>query len=288
MTKSTPEAFNTFIQWMTPTAAERSATAGHRQSIYSKLNDSYSIYRMFESGSFAHGTGVRGHSDVDYFVSLKSDRPMLSSSILESVRSTLQTRFTSTYIHVSRPAVVLEFGSGYERVEVIPAYADKSVNDSDMRFQIPGVTNEWMYSTPEAHLHYVNAINTRAGTYHGAKELARMIKAWKYKRDVPISSFYLEMRAAAYMDSQTSISWPFDIKMFFDRIAGLPSMIDPTGATGYIEACSSTAKKTEALSKLATASTRATKALEYHQAGNISAAFGQWDLLWNGSFPAYY
>jgi len=290
MASTAAEGFTQFISRLTPTDAERAATASHRASILSKLESRYSLFRMFESGSFRHGTGVHGFSDVDYFVSVKDERPIYSSTILASMKTVLQEKFPSTYIHVSRPAVVLEFGSGYERVEVIPAYANEKANGDHMRFRIPGINEEWIWSTPEAHSAYVNDINSRQGVYRGAKSLARMIKAWKYERNVPISSFYLEMRAAAYMATQKSVNWPYDISIFLNSLVNqdLSAMNDPTGSTGRIEPCSSVANHADALSKLQTAASRARKALDYYKAGNISTAFEQWDLLWNGKFPAYY
>lgn len=290
MAKTAAEGFSQFVSRITPSNAERAATSSHRASILAKLESKYTLFRMFESGSFSHGTGVKGNSDVDYFISLNQTRPQYSSTILNSVRDTLKERFPSTYIHVSRPAVVLEFGSGYERVEIIPAYPEAKANGTEMRFRIPGITTEWIWSTPEAHSKYVSGVNGKAGIKGGAKSLARMVKCWKYERNVPISSFYLEMRAAQYMDSQSSISWPFDIKFFLNRLLdhSLAAMNDPSGQTGRIEACSSDANKQDALSKLKTAAARADRALEHYEAGRISQAFDEWNLLWNYEFPSYY
>lgn len=290
MAKTASEGFSQFITRITPSDAERAATSSHRAAILAKLESKYTLWRMFESGSFSHGTGVKGHSDVDYFISLNQDRPQYSSTILSSVRDTLKERFPSTYIHVSRPAVVLEFGSGYERVEIIPAYPESKANGTNMRFRIPGINSEWIWSTPEAHSKYVTDINKKSGIAGGAKSLARMVKCWKYERNVPISSFYLEMRAAQYMDTQTSINWPYDVKIFLHRLLGheLAAMNDPSGETGRIEPCSSEANKADALSKLRTAAARAERALEHYEAGRISQAFDEWNLLWNYEFPSYY
>ena len=290
MAKTAAEGFSLFLSRLTPTDSERTTTASHRQSVYDKLASNYTLYRMFESGSFKHGTGVSGFSDVDYVLSLNQVRPANSYSILASIRETLAERFPTTYIHVSRPAVVVEFGSGAERVEILAAYPDTKANGENMRFMIPGVTDEWIWSTPEAHLAYVNGVNGTAGIYGGAKSLARLAKAWKYHRNVPISSFYLEMRAASYMAGESSISWPYDIKGFLASLLAheLADMNDPTGRTGRISPCSSDAKHADALSKLRTASSRADIALTYYQTGLNEKAFGQWDLLWNGEFPAFY
>lgn len=246
---------------------------------------------MFESGSFKHGTGVSQHSDVDYFVSLKTSRPILSGSILASIRGALKERFPSTYIHVARPAVVLEFGQGYERVEVIPAYRKDTTSAGDAKFRIPSVVgDDWIESTPEAHLQYVNYCNSKTEVKGGAKSLARLAKAWKYSRDVPISSFYLEMRAASYMSSQTFINYPLDMYYFLKRLKDhdLAAMTDPTGNTGRIHPCSSDANLTAARSKLDRALNRAEWAVHYDKEGQIAKAFEKWDLLFNGDFPGHY
>jgi hypothetical protein len=291
MAKTAEQGFNTFLSWLTPTSADRAKASSHRASIEAKLDAKFGIYRMFESGSFKHGTGVAKNSDVDYFVSLKSNKPDYSSSTLTAVKEALQERFPSTYIHVSRPAVVLEFGQGYERVEVIPAYAKATVSENYMKFDIPGVVGAvgWLESTPEAHAEYVDDCNDIDAVKGGAKKLARLAKAWKYFRDVPISSFYLEMRAAEYMKGEKSVSLPLDIYFFLKRLDNhqLAAMNDPTGSTGRIHPCSSDVKKTDALSKLNTAVGRAEKAKNAYMTENTEEAFRQWNLLFNYEFPSY-
>lgn len=289
MAGSVEQGFKVLLGWITPSEAERAKAASHRASIYSKLDDKFGLFRMFESGSFKHGTGVSGYSDVDYVASLKPDRPNLSSSTLAAVRDALKVRFPNTYIHVSRPAVVLDFGQGYERVEVIPAYVKSKLADGNMKFNIPGILEQWLESSPETHLAYVNACNSKDDVKGGAKQLARLAKAWKYYRDVPISSFYLEMRAAAYMATQSSVIYPLDVCYFLNSLqrSELAAMNDPTGSTGRIQPCSSDANLTIAQSRLDTAVTRASKAVQYNKDGKTAAAFEQWDLLFNGRFPAY-
>lgn len=282
-------AFTTYLSWCSPSATDRAKASSHRASIEAKLEAKFGLWRMYESGSWKHGTGVKGFSDVDYFVSLKSSKPVYGSSALIAVKEAMQERFPSTYIHTSRPAVVLEFGGGYERVELIPAYPSLSLANDDMRYNIPGVRTEWMESTPESHLTYVNDCNNIAVVKGGTKELARLVKAWKYHRKVPLSSFYLEMRAAEYMATQSSVVYALDILYFFNSLKrnGLASMNDPTGSTGRINACSSDANLADALSKLDTAISRANNAVESDKVGKTADAFYYWNLLFDSSFPAY-
>jgi hypothetical protein len=65
-------------------------------------------------------------------------------------------------------------------------------------------------------------------------------------------------------------------------------MQDPMGISGYIPACSTDAKKQDALSKLETALVRAEKARDAAYKEKISEAFDYWRLLYNYEFPKYY
>ena len=66
----------------------------------------------------------------------------------------------------------------------------------------------------------------------------------------------------------------------------LGSMPDPSGASGRIHACATEAETDDALSKLATAATRARKALDAYQADGIDDAYYYLNLLFGGQFPA--
>lgn len=289
MARTVSEGFDIYHSWLIPSDANRAKASSHRSSIEAKLESKFGLWRMYETGSWKHGTGVSGHSDVDYFISLKTNKTVYGSTILNNVKDAMQERFPNTPIYVRRPAVVLDFGGGYERVELIPAFPDKKLADGSMRYDIPGVADEWMESAPEAHLKYVDAVNNKAGVKKAAKKLARLAKAWKYECNVPISSFYIEMRAAQYMDSETCFVPDIDMKRFLESLLShdLSAMNDPTGSTGRIKPCSSAANHADALSKLRTAVGRAQKAVACRES-DPRTAFGWWDYVFGGKFPAYY
>ena len=122
------------------------------------------------------------------------------------------------------------------------------------------------------------------------RPLIRFIKAWKYYQNVPISSFYLELRIAKYVEGDSSITYSLDVKRIFSHLDSidLRSMQDPMGVSGYINACTTDAKLEDAKSKLSTALNRAEKARDAEIGGDIKKAFESWDLLYNGNFPSYY
>lgn len=106
---------DTPISWLsdlnakyTPSSTQFDAARGHRASIESRLDSDLGEREMFEIGSLRHGTGVWIYSDADYLVSLKGIRPESIWTMLEKVKSSLETRFPSTTISTRRPAVVCE------------------------------------------------------------------------------------------------------------------------------------------------------------------------------------
>lgn len=288
MVRTVHDAFEEFNRRLTPTATQRNKERAHRQTVEKYLRAKLDVVRMFESGSFSHGTGVRGFSDVDVFVVLKRPRPESSYSALRRVQTALSSQMFLTAVKIRRPAVVVEFNRGQETWEVIPAYNTGAGKIDAYAYWIPSPRSGkgWIKSAPQVHARYVTARSKRADV--DAKKFVRLVKAWKYIWSVPISSFYLEMQAARYAGANPPTVPIFDLAGFFAtvRLSGLAPMKDPSGMTGLIRPCSSAATKKEALSKLASADSRARKALAAYEKGNEVQAFEYLNLLFGGRFPA--
>ncbi|MFE2719550.1 hypothetical protein ACFXKI_48725 [Streptomyces mirabilis] len=64
---------------------------------------------------------------------------------------------------------------------------------------------------------------------------------WKYYNNVPVSSFYLEMRAAQYMAGEPNFIAIWDICGLLEKLEGhqLAAMNDPKNKAGRFAACSS-------------------------------------------------
>ncbi len=290
MRRTVNDAFSVFLSRLVPTDAQRAAGAKHRATVKSALEKSLDVSTFYETGSFSHGTGVRGYSDIDALVSLRGGRPGSSYTALSWVKSALEARFPLTIVRISRPAVVVEFGGGYETWEIIPGFMTSRGGQGQFVYDVPGAaTGSWMDSAPKEHLAYVNSCNKKP-TKGNAKSLTRLIKAWKYYCNVPISSFYLEMRCAQYVKGLDTYVHVWDVCLVLEKLnrLQLAAMNDPSGATGRIYACSSDSTAQVALSKLNTAATRARKALDAYQDDKFDDAFYYLDLLFNGRFPAQY
>ena len=289
MSRTIHEGFSTFHGWLTPTGTESENAKSHRDSIQSCLKNNFGLNYFFRCGSFGNGTSITAHSDTDYIASIPPDNlKSNSASALSDVRAALAARFPNTVgIRTNTPAVRVPFGSlASETTEVVPAKLHDVV-DEQLIYKIADGAGGWMKTSPGAHNAYVKAVNDSLGGK--VKPLIRFLKAWKYYNDVPISSFYLEMRVAHYASSQSSIVYIVDLEFALRRLydCDLAAMQDPVGIAGYIRPCSTEAKLAEAKSKLLTAYTRANKAREADVTGETSDAFYWLNLLFNGRFPAY-
>lgn len=289
MPKTINEGFSTFLSKLTPNSTETIAAKAHRESIRQCLISNYQMKNFFRTGSSGNGTCICGHSDTDYFASIPPDNLYKDSSYtLQKIKGTLAARFPLTGVKVDSPSVVCPFGKmNIETAEIVPAYFLHKTNEHNV-YGMPDGNSGWMKASPLAHNDYVTKINKKHG--YKVKPLIRFIKAWKYYNDVPISSFYIEIRVTKYAEKEDYIDYPQDILRVLKAIAcnNLGSVIDPTGISGYIKSCSSDVKKENALSKLKTAISRAEKALSSQEEGKIKEAFEWWNILYNSKFPSYY
>jgi len=259
----------------TPTPGQFDGAKSHKDAIQTRLDNVLGVYRVFEIGSLRHGTGVWQYSDADFLVSLKGIQPTSPLTMLTKVKEALQARFTTTTITIRQPAVVCHFSDGI--VEVVPGY----ISNSEGGYMIANPAGGWMESHPESHNRYVNKVNNKHSG--GAKKLTRHLKIWKYRRNVPVSSCYLEMRAAKYLDGETTYAPLFDLHAALKhlQIVQLAALNDPTGLGSRFGAYSSDATKKDALSKLDNAVGRAKKALDFSLSDEHDKAIEQLKMLFN-------
>jgi len=289
MPRTIDEGFNDFLSQLTPSATESQAAKSHRASIEQCLSSNFGLDRFARIGSFGNGTSISGYSDVDYLACMPRDElSNVSSYSLTKVRNALDERFPNTGVRVNCPAIVVPFGNtASEATEIV--IADHLWNDDDFGiYDIPNCNDGWMRVGPDKHNDYVRQIDNKLS--NKVKPLIRFIKAWKYYQNVPISSFYLELRVAKYSQGEGSILYYIDLCRIFRLLydVALADMQDPMGVSGYIKACKTDSQYETALSKLKTALIRAEKAYEAIQAEKISDAFDCLRLLFNYQFPTYY
>lgn len=288
MARTIEEGFRDFLRKLTPTSSETNAAKQHRESIRQCIESNFGLSRFWRIGSFGNGTSISGHSDVDYMASIPyASLHDNSSTSLTTLRNALATRFPNTSVRTSCPAVVVPFGTdAKETTEITPAHWLRSVDGFHV-YGIPDCSGKWMDASPDAHNDYVRSIDDRLS--YKLKPLIRFVKAWKYFQNVPISSFYLELRVAKYASSESSILYSIDIKKVFELLdsIALAQIRDPKGISGLIAPCGSATELLTAKSKLTTALSRVRKAREAEASQDIRLAFEWWNKLFCYQFPSY-
>jgi hypothetical protein len=292
MARTIEEGFETLIKWLVPLDSEREKSTRHKAAVNSCLTNNFDCTSLFETGSFGNGTGVRHYSDTDYFAVLPANKLHDNSATsLRLIKEALQCTFWSTNgIIVSCPAVKIPFGTyKSEELEVTPSCYNGLVETSlgnFRRYEIPDCSNGWMFSSPRAHNEYVEFHNKRLKGK--LKPLIQLVKAWKYYNDVPLMSFYLELRVTKYAETESVIVYDIDLKNILNKLFNnqLASIRDPMGVSGLIPCSKTQAQKETALSKLQTAVTRAEKAGIAKSQENIDNAYYWWNLLFSNYFPS--
>jgi len=276
--------FVDLLSKLTPSSAENAAYATHRTSVEAKLSSSFNVTYTMETGSFRSGTGVRYHTDLDVLASIPTEYQRDNSyNMLSAIKSELEEKFWSSGIYIRTPSVVCEFGDN-KTLEITPGYYQRQEQELWNVYKIPDFGGGWQIAAPSAHIAYVNMVNNKLDKK--VKHVIRLIKAIKYARNIPISSFYLELRIAKYCDGEKTISYEHDVYIVLNRLVndGLANMHDPMGISGYIEPTSTDAQKADALSKLTTARNRAGWAIDAEKAGNHTEALEWWTKVFGRDF----
>lgn len=236
-----------YVSTLVPAQYDRLTVATRHSSMEARVARSTLVGgRWFESGSWTHGTSLKGVSDVDFIVPVSGPRPTRSSSALAALKSALLgSRWDIWDLRVSSPTVKVRFMTA-PHFEVVPAWHFKTVRN-DKVYWIPAPGDGWAESAPSAHLRFVNTQNDRLGKR--VKPLARLLKQWKVHASAPVSSFYLEMRTAEYAKGESSLYHHLDLRILMGRLIQyeLRDMNDPTGLVSRINAVSSEENRRKSL-----------------------------------------
>jgi hypothetical protein len=283
------DGFRLFLDSLAPDRGMPDVPEDCRERIMDCLEDNFGLYAFFLGGSRLSDTHIRGYGGVDYFASIGSDRlPADSDSFLIGVGRALDECFPDRGVVVKAPAIVVPTDpDGGGTVRVIPARLAGRIPAGYRVYTVADGFGGWMTSSPDAHNAYIEAVD--ADLEGRLRPLIRLLKAWKQFRDVPVSSFYLELRCAAYAADEKMIVYTVDLRnvlelLWEDQFADVR---DPKGVSGYVPARLTYAGKKTAVSRLRTALYHVSRAQEAAEEGNVEEAFVYWNRAFNGHFPAY-
>lgn len=283
------QGIDQYLAERAPNDWEKAEVRRYRQRIHEILSAEYRLMSFYQSGSFQHGTAITPHSDVDYIARIYyEDQPLSSTTILNKMRQLLKDElYEATGVSVSRPTVTIQFPGLVTRYEITPAYLIRGKSDDDRVVSIPAPGGGWREAAPKAHNKFVADVDQK---HTGdVRELARLLKAWKYEHGVPISSFYLEMRCGEHGKNHDVIWSLSSLKSIANKLitTNLAAMNDPTGLVSRINACATESSRLISMARLR----------ELHK--NLDVAHTAWSggeserwtmnqalsAIWGSSFP---
>ena len=277
------DVFRELLVTVTPLASHSSVVVQHRASVKSCLSTHFSVRRFFRTGSSANGTSLSGYSDVDYFVDIgREDLGVNSIEALRRMRDVLADRFPLTRMRVSCPSLRVRFGTAVrETTEIVPAGRVTDIDKYSV-YDIPDCQGGWTRSSPDAHNAYVDSINAM---HRGrVKSLIRLVKAWKFFNNIPVSSFYLALRVAKFAEREAHLRYEYALSSFFNALdkTDLSPMKDPAGISGYVYPCASSTLVSTVQYNVRLAALQADMGLEAYSKNDTRNTFYWWNALFAG------
>ncbi len=158
-----------------------SAAYNERQILYPIIKnwaDSFLIGVDF-SGSYAKGTGVKGSTDVDLFISLSPQTPKTLKEIYDSLYNYLSTNgYTSRHQNVS-----IGVNHNGLSVDLTPGKKHSGNTNDHSIFRYKAQT--WTQTNIQTHINLV--------TNSGRIDEIRLAKIWRNLHKLDFPSFYLEL-----------------------------------------------------------------------------------------------
>ena len=183
--------------------------------------ESKTSHRLY-TGSYGRDTAIDGISDLDMIFWLSgedysryhSHQGNGQSRMLQDVKDSIQRTYTSTKAGGDGQVVVVSFTDMV--IEVQPCFLE-----SDGSFTYPDSNGggSWKKTDPRPEIDAINTMNNKRNK--NLKRLCRMMRAWKYKWNVPIKGLLIDTLAYRFMEAnpeyaeRTSIYYDWLSRDFF-------------------------------------------------------------------------
>lgn len=186
-----------------PTPRQGKEIDERRQRLEDVLEDELDIVESHQFGSFTRGTMVgpldeESDTDVMFVLDEESHGRWVrgengARNCLQAVKRALQKRYPNSDVSIDRNVVAVQFHDF--TVEVAPAFRDGGGG-----YRIPDTYSSgrsWVRTDPRGYKQRFDAVNqARNGNL---KKVARVAKKFKQNRDVPVSSYHMEVMAYQYV-----------------------------------------------------------------------------------------
>ncbi|WP_382306473.1 hypothetical protein [Herbiconiux sp. UC225_62] len=284
MPEQIADAFLAFGESVRPPAAEVDACTQLRNRIADAVVTEGRVLRLVDTGSFRHGTAVRGVSLFDVIVVLRGAKPKSLARSLELLHAVIPVDALSSAAVRDDSVVVERLGGA--GVRLIPAYeASGDPGDTADSVWVPDAGHRWVRHRPSARTVLLSRIDDDGSL----RTLIRLLLVWKHRQEVAVSSYYLETVAIRQALQQRSFSLLWDLcwiweRLSTDALAPVPDLTSPS-QTQPVRACATLARAIEAQFPIERAASSARGAIGAYMDGDLDATEAYLRALFGGDFP---
>jgi hypothetical protein len=280
------ESFAALLERLAPEPGARPDAEKHHKALESALRTHTGAVDLVAAGSSRFRTGVKGHSPLDVLVVLQWDpaRPN-SATTLRAFADVVAHAVPNVQTTVTSWGVVVPFGPGRADChQLIPAQLLELGESGGEIYVIPDGAGGWTRTSPSLHARYLDTQDRRADA--AARPLVRFVKAWKHLNDVPISSFYLELAAAAYVGRERSVSYTRALSEILKELVDgqLAPLNDPACVSGPVKAVDHVFHRARALETLRQGLDHVVAARDAARKHDVEQALAMWNRFYNGAF----
>ncbi len=186
-----------------PTNRQGKTINERRERLEQILEEEMEVVESHQFGSFTRGTMVgplSEDSDTDVMFVLSREKHGKwergengSSNCLRAVKRALEKRYPNSNVRIDRNVVSVQFSDF--TVDVAPAFKDGTGG-----YKIPDTYSEgrsWVRTNPRGYKQRFEAVdNARGGKL---QKVARVAKKFRENRNVPVSSYHMEVMAYDYV-----------------------------------------------------------------------------------------
>jgi hypothetical protein len=154
----------------------------------------FALVKLLHFGSLAKGTAVSTLREMDLAAYLKADgaKERALQDVLEELHTLLVNAYPqmdASQFEVDPPAVTITYRGSALKVDVVPVIPNGKANDRGL-LALRGPSGKRVETSIPLHLEF---IRKRKEKYPLFVELVRLTKWWRNEKELPISSFELEL-----------------------------------------------------------------------------------------------
>jgi len=183
------------------------------------------LREIYFSGSYSKGTGIKGETDVDLLISLKSDTTNTLKELFEGLHSRMTT---SGYPAARKQHVSIHINHNGVDVDLVPGVKHEG-NTEDHWLYVNRAGRERIQTNIDKHISLVRN--------SGRVDEIRVIKLWRKLHSLDICSFYLELAVIealnGYRSGQVASNVLRVLDYLRDDFAGA-RFVDPANSNNII------------------------------------------------------